>query len=186
MKRFILFIMALMPILFVACNNEMAISPKNVSAVDFLELYDKDADYIRKSLAKYKLDEEGIDEDGNNYWTIRKSKSSVLIPCDSYDVFVSLTMKNNKCVEVSLLYQDTYYSGSALQGITNRFGEGRKIDYDSNYKWYEWHLSDNSHISYFGQKKLFSESLLIYRECEDAPKAPAKKLQQARRIAGVE
>ena len=181
------FITTLLVLLFASCeSNELAINPKNETAADFLELYNQDADYIRKALAKYTLDEEGIDEDGNNYWTIRQSKSNICITCDGYDVFVSLTMKNNKCVEASLLYRNTDRCGLALNGIKERFGEGKKIDFDSSYQWYEWFLPDNSRISYFGHRTLTSESLLIYREKDDSSNAPAKKLQRAKKIVGVE
>ena len=107
MKKMYFYVVALV-LLFASCEGkDSAINPKNVTAADFLELYDQDADYLRQNLKKYKLKEDGIDEDGNNYWTISNSKSSILISCDGYDVFVSLTMKNNKCVEVSLLWKCT-------------------------------------------------------------------------------
>lgn len=183
MKKFLLFAVVLMSLSFIACSDETVIDPKRESAVDFLELYEKDAEYVRHALKKYIIDENGIDENGENYWTIRQknSKNSIYVICDGDEAFISFTMKNNICTRVSLLYHDTYHS-IALRYIQDRYWEGNQLDYN----WYNWSLDDGSIISYFGIQSYTYKTLHIYREKEEIEYLPMKKLTQTIEFANIQ
>ena len=185
MKKFLLFTFVLMPLCFVACSDETVIEPKQKSVVDFLELYQKDAEYMRHALKKYIINEDGVNDDGDNYWTIQQknNKISPKILYGGDEVFVSFVMKNNICVSVSLFCSDSPYAFSwSIQHIQDKYGEGNDLSaYNSNYgrDWYKWLLDDGSEISYYA----FESSSIIYREKAEMEDFSIKKLEQITKIA---
>jgi|GEM_PF-6407698 len=170
MKKVFFYVLTITLLLFTSCKNEDVINPrKAVTAADFLELYNQDADFLRKALKKYKIDEDNVSNDGENYWVIKEKNWDIYITCDGYDAFVKFNMENNKCTRVSILYSGTDFSYGALNGIREKFGESSEIfPYI-----YEWFLSDNSCITYYS-----GSSLHIHREKVADNNTPTQELQK--------
>ncbi len=184
-KLFFTFLVVGLSVSFISCEKEdpNGISKKDAKATDFLNLYGKSAKDVEASLVNFIVEKDNYDSDGNLYWVIKTKKDKLRFVLDGDEVFVTVTFKNNSCIEASLLFDDIISNGATLAALKSAYGEGSKLDDN----WYDWNLPDNSVVSYFGTKLISGKkSLLVYRKSAQRADAPQKAIEKVRKNVGLD
>lgn len=178
-------LIVLSAISFVSCEKEdpNGISKKEAKVTDFLGLYGKSSSDVSDALINFIIEKDNYDSDGNLYWVVKTQKDNLRLTLDGDEVFTTVTFKSNICTEVSLLYNNVVRNGASLADLKSAYGEGTKMGDN----WYDWNLSDNSRVSYFGTKlNSGKKSLLVYRKPSTSAEAPAKMMEKIRKNVGLE
>ena len=170
---------------FASCEKEdpNGISKKEAKVTDFLGLYGKSSSDVNSALVNFIVEKDNYDSDGNLYWVVKTKKDNLRLTLDGDEVFTTVTFKNNMCIEISLLYNNVVSNGASLADLKSAYGEGTKLGDN----WYDWTLSDNSIVSYFGTKTSSgTKGLLIYRKSASIANTPAKIMERVRMNVGLE
>ena len=164
MKKILFLAMAILPLFFVSCEEDSSVinAMKDQTAMDFLLLYGQSTDYIENALKWFDLDKDNTNSDGTTYWIVKYADEYPWV--DGDQVFITLDIVGGKCVEVSLLFENDTYNQSAMDGIMGAYGDAT----ESAETWCEWHLTDNSLISFY----IGGKTLHIYRSANTPANAP--------------